>query len=244
MAVVTPSNDAVQTLLVNFLTQLFPTGVEIVEGLDNLVPEPVSDNFILLTPRSLGRLAFNIDSFVDVAFTGSISGQVLTVATVSIGTLAPPATLFGTGVAPRTQVMQQLTGSAGGSGTYAVNVAQELPSQQLAAGTKQMLEKTEVVYQLDVHAASNGTGADMAQIITVAFRDAYAYDFFDPQVSGVAPLWASDPRLTPFRNDQNQTEWRWVVDVHMQVNAAIVVGQQFAQAIVVGLIDVDAAYPP
>lgn len=66
--------------------------------------------------------------------TGSISGNVMTVGTVT-GTgasiIVPGATVTGASVATGTVVVTQLTGTAGGAGTYSVNVG----GQTVAAGT-------------------------------------------------------------------------------------------------------------
>jgi hypothetical protein len=63
--------------------------------------------------------------------TGSISGNVLTVTAVSSGPLVIGGILSGTGVATNTQIMSQLTGTAGGVGTYTVNI----PEQTVASTT-------------------------------------------------------------------------------------------------------------
>ena len=60
-------------------------------------------------------------------FTGSITGNVLTVTTAPTTTLQPGATLTGTagGVIPATtQIVSQLSGSVGGIGTYLLNNAE------------------------------------------------------------------------------------------------------------------------
>jgi len=64
-------------------------------------------------------------------FTGSIVDDILTVTSVSSGTIVPGTLISGTGVASGTLVQSQLTGTAGGVGTYAVTPA----SQNVAAGT-------------------------------------------------------------------------------------------------------------
>lgn len=58
--------------------------------------------------------------------TGSISGNVLTVTAVSAGTLPVGALITGTGVTAGTKVTGQLSGTAGGVGTYSVNIAQSV----------------------------------------------------------------------------------------------------------------------
>lgn len=65
-----------------------------------------------------------------VSVTGSITDNVLNVTNVGSGTLVTGAVLAGTGVAAGTEIITQLTGTAGGIGTYQVS-----GSQNVAAGT-------------------------------------------------------------------------------------------------------------
>lgn len=62
---------------------------------------------------------------------GSIVDDVLIVTAVNSGVVRPGTTLSGSGVATGTKVVSQLTGTAGGIGTYAVSIAE----QAVAAGT-------------------------------------------------------------------------------------------------------------
>jgi hypothetical protein len=68
-------------------------------------------------------------------FTGSIAGTTLTVTAVSSGTLAANQTVSGSvggtgvGVLPGTNIVNQLTGAAGGTGTYTVTNSQTIGSQ-------------------------------------------------------------------------------------------------------------------
>jgi hypothetical protein len=57
--------------------------------------------------------------------TGSIASDVLTVTAVGSGTVYPGSTISGTGIASGTTVASQLTGSAGGVGTYLLNQSQQ-----------------------------------------------------------------------------------------------------------------------
>lgn len=74
------------------------------------------------------------------AFTGSISGNVLTVTAVSQGTIVPGTTLTGTaGVASGTKVVSQLSGTTGGVGTYALNIAEQTVLSGPITGTYGLL---------------------------------------------------------------------------------------------------------
>lgn len=60
--------------------------------------------------------------------TGSIAAQVLTVSAVTTGYLTAGQTISGTGVTAGTAITGQLTGTAGGVGTYSVSVSQTVAS--------------------------------------------------------------------------------------------------------------------
>ena len=65
------------------------------------------------------------------SFTGSVANNILTIAAVGSGVAVPGGVLSGTNVASGTQVVAQLTGAAGGIGTYSVNI----PDQTVASTT-------------------------------------------------------------------------------------------------------------
>lgn len=65
--------------------------------------------------------------------TGSIAGNVMYVTGVTSGTLVAGAALSGTGVAAGTVITNQLTGTTGGIGQYAVSIAQEVASETISA---------------------------------------------------------------------------------------------------------------
>lgn len=60
--------------------------------------------------------------------TGSIAGNILTVTAVTSGVIVNGATVSGTGVTASTVITGQLSGTAGGIGTYAVNNSQNVAS--------------------------------------------------------------------------------------------------------------------
>ena len=57
--------------------------------------------------------------------TASIAGDVMTVSAVGSGTVYAGSTISGTGVATGTMIAAQLTGTAGGVGTYSMTVSQQ-----------------------------------------------------------------------------------------------------------------------
>ena len=80
--------------------------------------------------RSSGQGSPSVDGVYDPtfatpgAFTGAIAGGVLTVSAVASGSLAAGQTVSGTGVVSGTEIVEQLSGTAGGAGTYRLNRTQ------------------------------------------------------------------------------------------------------------------------
>lgn len=249
-ALVTPNQSQVLQCLRSFLLSVLPPGVEVVRGQDNRVPEPAGPDLVIMTPFRQGRLAFNVDSYVDAVFTGSISGSVMTISDVQYGAaLQVGSVVFGVGVSPGTTITGFGTGT-GGVGTYNVAPSQSVPSETLAAGTQQALIESEIVVQVDVHGPNS---TDNAAVIRTMFFDEYACEQFSDVLQSlgfadtlcVQPLYCDEPVQRPFVNENDQVEYRWSVDAHIQANQTVVnIPQQFAAAFQVQLIEVDAAYPP
>lgn len=237
-----PTQDDVLVALKGFLAAILPSGTEIIAGVVNRVPEPHSPGFVLMNPIRMQRLRTNVDAAEDVRFTGSIAGTVMTVTAVDFGTLRVGAPVFGVGVTTGTQITAFGTGS-GGIGTYTITPNQTVASTTLAAGQKTIEQGTEVTVQLDFHTAGN-TASDLAQTVSTILRDPYGVELFEAMNLGVAPLYADDPRYMPFTNENQQSEWRWVLEAHLQINQVVAVPQQYADAVSVTLQNVDVAFPP
>jgi len=78
------------------------------------------------TPTSAASVTGYIAAIAATTFTGSISDNILTAGTVGGGGVIPiGATLTGANVATGTTVLAQLTGSAGGAGTYRVSIGEQ-----------------------------------------------------------------------------------------------------------------------
>lgn len=86
-------------------------------------------------PATATSSAAAIAAATAISVTGSITGNVLTVTAVSTGTVVPGAILTGTNVATGTQVTEQLTGTAGGIGTYRVSIPDQATGSQTIGGT-------------------------------------------------------------------------------------------------------------
>ena len=238
----TLSLSEAQTIQVlgDFLTEYLPASVDVVKGQINRVPEPVADDYVVMWPILRERLGTNEDSYVDALFTGSIAGNTLTITSVQAGALDVGSTIFGVDIAANTVITALGTGT-GGVGTYTVNNPQTIGSELIAAGLIDMLQSTQVTIQIDVHGPN---GADNAQIITTLMRDEVGVDQFASSGLDVTPLYAGDPRQTPYLNGEQQIEERWSVDAVLQCNPIVTTPQQFFDAVSVLLVDVDVVYPP
>ncbi len=94
---------------------------------------------------------------------------------------------------------------------------------------------TMVTVQLDVYGPNS---ADIAQVVTTIWRDQFAVE----NVAGAvfAPCYASDGHQSPFVNGENQYENRWIISVVMHVKPSVVIDQQFASVVDIGLVEVDS----
>jgi hypothetical protein len=244
MAAPAPTQDDALTQLRSFLLTILPAGMEVIAAQVNRVPEPAAADFVLMTPVARMRLSTNLDGYVDTVFTAGIVNATMTVSDLGAGSIKLGRQIFGVGVSqsPPTLVIAQVSGPTGGAGVYTVtNNGQTVASEKMATGDSSFLQAVDFIVQLDVHGPNS---AENAQVISTLFRDLYATIWFAANGDGnVTPLYADDPKQIPYIQDQQQFEDRWIVEAHMQVNATILLGQQFADALAVQLISVDANYP-
>jgi len=77
----------VQVALRSFLLSALPSGMVVIEGQDNRVPEPTSGDFAVFTAIRRERIETNVDDYIDTAFTGSIATTVLTVSAMRFGSI-------------------------------------------------------------------------------------------------------------------------------------------------------------
>ena len=104
------------------------------------------------------------------AFTGSIALTVLTVASGLTGLVFPGMLIAGTTVAANTYVVDQLTGTSGGVGTYTVSVSQTVTSRALTGAMATKLTVTSAgIYNLQFSAQFINTDT-AAHDIDIWFR--------------------------------------------------------------------------
>jgi hypothetical protein len=215
--------------LTTFLRGILPTGTEVFRGQQNRVPEPKAGDFVVMTPLRSPALSTNFTDYSDNVLTGSIALDVLTVtafASQESPLEAGMLLLDETGdIALNTIILAQLSGTPGGVGDYRVSVSQTLDSTTLLAGLRNDLTPHEWTIQIDVHGPLSG---DNVSRITGLFRSEYATTAFAQTGFDVQPLYADDPSQRPFINAEQQYEYRWGVDLCLQVNPVVKTPQQFA----------------
>lgn len=90
----------------------------------------IVSNFTVQSASVTASIAANTNNL------GIGGGGILTVTVVGSGTLYPGASLSGTGVVPGTIILNQLTGTTGGVGTYQVNRSQTFASGTITSGAQ------------------------------------------------------------------------------------------------------------
>jgi len=86
------------------------------------------------TPTNGGSSLTSTISAQTFSTTGSITGNIMTVTAVGSGTVYP-GVLVTSGAATGTQVLNQLTGTSGGIGTYTVNIPDQAVTSTTLSGT-------------------------------------------------------------------------------------------------------------
>lgn len=243
---VSPTESAIQTALRSFVLSLVPAGTDVIEQLDNRVPEPHSPNFITMTPMRRVRLATNLHVEADCSFTASIAGPTMTVTELGANNqaaIAVGASVVGPGV-PLAVITAQTGGTPGGLGTYTVSPSYTAGPGTFAAGQLSVVEMVETAIQLGFHSADSA-GSDMAQAVHQMLRDPYAVQFIQAINPAIVPLYGSEPRQAPYIDAEDQYEWRWVVEAVLQANITLTgLNQDFVTSINLTLVDVDVVYPP
>lgn len=258
--VVSVTDDAIFEVLGAFIESVLTMAPEnVVQGQGNRVAEPAADDFVIMVPLRRERLSTNVDHTTDCAFIGACSGTVLTVYTMLLGKITYPVQFFGIETPYGSKITGQLSGTPGGAGTYSITPAQTTSDSAIgnfsiensaigiqngalfACGAKSILQPTKLTIQLEVHGDHS---ADNAQIISTLMRDEYAYDFFQNLNLNISPLYADDPKQMPFSNEGQQVENRWVIECLVQANITVQIPQQFADRVIIGLINVDVEFPP
>ena len=118
------------------------------EMLNDIIDQWSNENMMvfnvteIICPVIAGQTQYTIgpnpstQNFIGASFTGSISGNVLTITGIASGAVAQGQTLSGTGIATGTKITQTLTGAGGNInevGTYQVNINQTVATTSITA---------------------------------------------------------------------------------------------------------------
>lgn len=114
-----------------------------------------------------GSIAANVvtGSIAPTGATGTISGTTLA-ATAVTGCLAAGQYIAGTGVDPATTIVAQLSGTAGGTGSYQVSVSQFVPTFTLTASGSGLTVSSVASGTLAVGQTISGAGIAAGTVIT------------------------------------------------------------------------------
>lgn len=147
VGVPTQSTDGVNKAYVD----TYRTGLDVK---DSVHVATVADIATFLTNAS-ALSTFTIDGHVinAAAFTGSISGTTLTVTGTPTGALEPEHVILGGSVQTNTYIVQQLTGTTGGAGTYQVSVSQTVASTSLTSGMRVLVKDQTTASQNGIYIA-------------------------------------------------------------------------------------------
>jgi hypothetical protein len=108
------------------------------------------------TQYTIGPVA-STANYIGAAFTGSITGNVLTVTAISSGAVAQGQTLKGTGITSGTKIVDFLTGAGGNInevGTYLLNITQTVSSTAITAYYEKPLQINSAFVRINTN--SNG----------------------------------------------------------------------------------------
>lgn len=108
----------------------------------------------------------------------------------------------------------------------------------LPGGDTTTEQGTQVHVQMDFYGPQSSEWAVAASML---WRDEYGCNILQPQA---VPLYSDDARMVPLVTGEEQYLERYAITVMLQWNPVTVTDQQFADALDVTLIDVDASYPP
>lgn len=226
-----------------FLLDIVADGTEVVRGQVNRVAEPRGADFIVMWPIRQERLETNETSYADNDVVGSIAGTILTVTAIGHGAISPGVLLVDESelIAVDTTIIEQLSGSVGGTGTYRITPSQTVGSGVIYAGERRDLVATQWTVQIDVHGPASGNNA---RVIETLFRSDYGVTALEESGLTIAPLYCESPRELPFENAEQQTEYRWVIEAVMQISPIVSSPQRFADELDITTIEVDTTYPP
>mgnify|MGYP001595558726 CR=1 FL=1 len=108
----------------------------------------------------------------------------------------------------------------------------------IGVGTKAVMQPTKYTVQIDCYGPLS---SDWATIITAMWRDTYGCEQLAPY--NMQPLQADNPAQMALVDGEDEYEQRWMITAELQANPVIVVAQEFADSVKIGIVNVEATYP-
>lgn len=109
------------------------------------------------------------------------------------------------------------------------------------AGNRSVKRSSQFNCQIDCYGPDSG---DLAELISMLFREQYAVEKFAASGLEIAPLYATNAHQMPIVTGEEQYLERWTFEIALQFNPIVSTVQQSANMLSVGIISVDEAYPP
>lgn len=97
---------------------------------------------------------------------------------------------------------------------------------------------TKLSIQIDAYGPNS---SDWAAMLATLLRDDYACIALAPTCQ---PLYVDDPRMMPLLDSEQQYEQRWMIGAMIQYNPTVSPLQDYANALTVGLFNIDETFPP
>jgi hypothetical protein len=234
VALVNLGDTEVLTVARAVLLALLPDGVEVIRAYANRVPEPIGPDFVVLSPLRRERLSTNRDIDLDLKVIGSIAGETMTVPTGPA--LAPGYGLYGPGVVRGSVI----TAAGPDAHTYTVAPPQTAPAgSTLYVGRHLMSQPIDYVFQADVFGPASSRNVEAIATIWRDDAGCQAVQVAAAAFGEMQPLFADDPHMAAFQSAESAWEDRWIVDLHLQINTVVTVGQQFADTLAITMLPVD-----
>ncbi len=107
-----------------------------------------------------------------------------------------------------------------------------------ASAARAVMMPTQYTIQIDCYGPLS---SDWATTLTAMWRDPYGCEMLGPTMQ---PLYSDDPSQMGLVDGEDEYQQRWMISAILQFNPVVTVAQQYADALLVDVVSVDATFPP
>jgi len=107
-----------------------------------------------------------------------------------------------------------------------------------ASAARAVMMPTQYAIQIDCYGPLS---SDWATTLTAMWRDPYGCDALGPTMQ---PLYSDDPSQMGLVDGEDEYEQRWMISAILQFNPVVTAPQQYADALYLDVVSVDATFPP